>query len=123
LPRLDKKGETMSFRKAVLIAVGILCFAVVVVAEEKKGAEKITLNGGSMGNINFPHKGHQDGLKDCKICHDMFAQQPGIIAKLKADKTFKEKQVMNTLCLKCHKEKKEAGLKGGPTSCSECHVK
>ena len=30
---------------------------------------------------------------------------------------------MNKICIKCHKLKKKAGEKAGPTKCSQCHVK
>jgi hypothetical protein len=42
---------------------------------------------------------------------------------LKAEGTLKKKYVMNKLCTKCHKEKKNAGQKSGPTTCTKCHIK
>ena len=60
------------------------------------------------GNITFPHKKHQELLKDCKICH---AKGPGKIADLGKDWAHKT-------CKGCHEEKK-----AGPTKCSECHKK
>jgi len=111
--------------KAVILL--ILCFmlaAVIAVAEQNKGAGKITLKGNSMGDITFPHQQHQAALKDdCKACHDLFPQEPGSIEKYKAEKKLIKKQVMNTHCLKCHREKKKEGVKTGPTSCSQCHNK
>ena len=60
------------------------------------------------GNIAFPHKKHQELLKDCKACH---AQAPGKIAELNKDWAHKT-------CKGCHETKK-----AGPTKCSECHKK
>ncbi len=113
----------MNTKKIVIIAFGILCIAVFAIAEQNKGAEKIVINGANMGDIAFPHLQHQTALTDCKLCHELFAQEPGIIVKMKAEKKLEAKQVMNTQCIKCHKEKKDAGVKSGPTSCSVCHKK
>jgi hypothetical protein len=33
------------------------------------------------------------------------------------------KQVMNKLCVQCHKERKKAGDTSGPTTCTQCHRK
>ena len=60
------------------------------------------------GNIQFPHKKHQEILKDCSKCH---SKAPGKIAELGKDWAH------NT-CKKCHSE----GGKG-PTKCGECHKK
>ena len=60
------------------------------------------------GNVAFPHKKHQENLKDCKICHK---KVPGKIEGF--DKNFAHK-----LCKGCHEKKKV-----GPTKCAECHVK
>lgn len=90
-------------------------------AEENRGAEKILLSGGRNGNIPFPHRMHQTDLNDCNICHSLFAQKSGSIDAMKASGELKKMQVMNTLCTKCHKQKKRAGEKAGPTSCKGCH--
>ena len=92
-------------------------------ATENQGAEKIELDGGQRGNVHFPHRQHQKNLGDCKICHTVFPQEPGAIAKLKAQGKLKKKHVMNKLCTKCHREKKKAGQKSGPTTCTKCHIK
>ncbi len=112
----------MNKKKIFLIAFGVLCIAVFAIAEQNKGAEKIVINGANMGDIAFPHLEHQTVLGDCKLCHDLFPQEPGIIVKMKAESKLKAKQVMNE-CIACHKEKKKEGVKTGPTSCSACHKK
>ena len=47
----------------------------------------------------------------------------GSIKALKAEGKLKKKHVMNKLCTKCHKQKKKAGQKSGPTTCKKCHIK
>jgi hypothetical protein len=87
------------------------------------GAPEIVLNGGSLGNVHFPHQRHQQTLVDCKLCHSLFPQKPGAIEALMAQGKLAKKEVMNTLCVKCHKDRKKAGEKAGPTTCTTCHVK
>jgi hypothetical protein len=91
-------------------------------ADTGKGAKEIVIPGGSQGNIKFPHQQHQEALKDCMLCHDLFPQQAGAIQDLKQKGTLTQKQVMNKQCLKCHRSKKEAGEKSGPVMCKECHA-
>lgn len=62
----------------------------------------------NMGNVTFPHKMHQELLKDCKVCH---ANTPGKIEGFCKD-------VAHKLCIDCHKSK---GM--GPTTCKSCHKK
>jgi len=92
-------------------------------ATQNKGAADIEINGGKRGNVPFPHHQHQAQLGDCKICHSVFPQKSGSIQELKAEGKLKKKYVMNKLCTKCHKEKKKAGQKSGPTTCTKCHIK
>ncbi|MEZ4526720.1 MAG: cytochrome c3 family protein [Desulfobacterales bacterium] len=113
----------MNTKKIFLIAFGVLCMAVLAIAEQNRGAEKIVLKAGNMGDVTLPHQQHQTALGDCKLCHDLFAQEAGIIDKMKAESKLKAKQVMNDQCIACHKEKKKEGVKTGPTSCSACHKK
>ena len=103
----------------------ILAGAMVVdsMATQNKGAANIEIDGGKRGNVPFPHHQHQAQLGDCKICHSVFPQKSGSIKELKAEGTLKKKYVMNKLCTKCHKEKKRAGQKSGPTTCTKCHIK
>lgn len=97
--------------------------AVSIPAVENKGAEQITISGGSRGNVSFPHHLHQNRIADCNACHATFPQQPGAIDDLKRNGKLAPKQVMNKLCLKCHREKTSAGEKSGPTTCNQCHQK
>ena len=91
--------------------------------EQDRGAKDIELNGGKRGNVLFPHHIHQEKLVDCQICHSIFEQKSGSIEELKAQGKLKKKHVMIKLCTKCHKEKKRAGEKTGPTKCKKCHIK
>ena len=98
-------------------------FGAVSAQPQNPGAAEIVLDGGTSGNVTFPHQRHQTKLADCNICHSLFPQKAGAIAELKAQGKLARKQVMNELCTKCHREKKQAGEKTGPTSCTTCHVK
>ena len=110
--------------KLAVIVAGLLIFsAVAAFAVVNTGAESITLDGGSKGEITFPHREHQDTLKDCKACHDVFPMELGVIKKLKVAKELKRKQVMNKTCIQCHRDRKKAGESYGPTSCNDCHAK
>jgi len=109
---------------SLLVAALIAGFSVALtMADQNKGAANIKINAGKKGKVPFPHRQHQDRLGDCKICHSVFPQKPGSIAELKAAGKLKKKYVMNKLCTKCHKEKKRAGQRSGPTKCTTCHLK
>jgi len=109
---------------SLLVAALIAGFSVALtLANQNKGAANIELNAGKRGDVPFPHRQHQDQLGDCKICHSVFPQKSGSITELKAEGKLKKKYVMNKLCTKCHKEKKRAGQKSGPTTCTKCHIK
>lgn len=101
----------------------ILFFCAAVFGAEEKNEAKILLHGGNNGEVSFDHKLHQTILKDCSLCHMLFPQETGGIQKSVKEGKLKEKQVMNTLCINCHKEKKKAGVKAGPVTCSRCHSK
>ncbi len=93
-----------------------------VFAAENKGAKEIQLNGGTRGPVPFPHERHQEVVGDCRACHDLFPQEPGAIDSLKSQEKLAQQQVMNKLCLQCHRAKKAAGkTKYGPLTCSQCH--
>jgi len=62
----------------------------------------------SMGKVTFPHKKHQEMLKNCKKCHE---KGPGKIEGFGKDWAHKN-------CKGCHTE-----MAKGPTSCSGCHKK
>ena len=93
------------------------------VATQNRGAAEINLPGGTRGLVPFPHHRHQDKLGDCEICHSVFPQKAGIIGELKAQGKLKKMHVMNTLCIKCHRQKKIEGVKAGPTTCTKCHIR
>jgi hypothetical protein len=92
-------------------------------ADVNKGAEKMELYGGKKGKIPFSHHLHQERLVDCNTCHTLFPQVAGSIEKMKSEGKLKKKQVMNTLCIKCHKSLKKAQKDHGPVTCSKCHLK
>lgn len=92
-------------------------------AAPNTGAAEIKLEGGTSGPAFFPHQRHQQALGDCMACHSLFPQQAGSITALKAEGKLKAKQVMNTQCVKCHNERKNAGQKTGPITCTTCHSK
>ncbi|MBF0378505.1 MAG: cytochrome c3 family protein [Desulfamplus sp.] len=108
----------------IIAALSFMIFiASFVSAAENRGGATLTVDGGSKGSITFPHKAHQDGLKDCNICHSTFPQELGVIKKLKDKKELDKKKVMNEVCLKCHKEYKAASKPYGPINCNGCHGK
>jgi hypothetical protein len=88
-----------------------------------RGAAEILLDGGTSGPVAFPHQRHQEKLPDCNVCHAAFPQKAGVIADLKVQGKLARKQIMNEQCTRCHKEKKQAGEKAGPTTCTSCHAK
>jgi len=106
----------------VLLFMVSMTIAVAVQAENK-GAENISIFGGSRGDVPFPHHAHQNRLKGCNTCHAAFPQEADGIKAMKVAGKLKPKQVMNKQCVKCHKEQKKAGNPTGPTTCSTCHVK
>lgn len=105
---------------SILIAALMIFAAALVVAAENRGGEKLTIDA-SKGAVTFPHKEHQDNLKDCKLCHATFPQELGVIKKMKEKKELERKQVMDGVCLKCHKDYKAAGKDHGPINCNGCH--
>lgn len=103
----------------ILSITGVL----LVQAGENKGAENMVLEGGSSGPVPFPHHRHQIAVAQCDSCHALFPQEKDGIGKRKADGQLASKQVMNKLCVQCHKERKKAGNASGPTTCTQCHRK
>lgn len=108
-----------------LLVVGVFSVwrGAVFAQTQNTGAAEIVIDGGTSGNVTFPHQRHQAKLGDCTICHSAFPQKARAIEDLKAQGKLAKKQVMNEQCIKCHREKKQAGEKTGPTSCTTCHVK
>lgn len=80
---------------------------IVVTAVMALAADTITLPAKN-GDISFPHKKHQELLKDCKTCHE---KGPGKIEGFGKDWAHKT-------CKGCHETKQ-----AGPTKCAECHKK
>ena len=89
------------------ISAVVAMFAVTAFAGAAFASDVIDLPA-SMGKVSFPHKKHQEMLKDCKKCHE---KGPGKIAELGKDWAHKT-------CKGCHTE-----LKKGPTGCKDCHKK
>ncbi|MEW6673811.1 MAG: cytochrome c3 family protein [Thermodesulfobacteriota bacterium] len=101
-----------------ILATGVAIGA----AEVKNGAKEIELSGGSLGNVSFPHRRHQEALDNCNNCHNLFPQTAGAIQELINQEKLKKKDVMNQ-CTKCHKELASFEKKGGPVKCKDCHQK
>lgn len=111
-----------------LLFIGVFLTAAVglapqVLGAQNRGAKEMKLTGGRRGEVPFPHFDHQNRLGDCKVCHSLFPQAKGSLEALKAEGKLKGKQVMNKLCIKCHKAEKQAGKQSGPTTCTKCHVR
>jgi len=107
----------------VLVIAMSAAWAAAAGSSQDRGAPEIILEGGTSGKVAFPHQRHQEKLTDCNICHAAFPQKAGAIEELKAQGRLAKKQIMNEHCTKCHKEKKQAGVPAGPTTCTTCHVK
>lgn len=90
-------------KKGILFAVA----AAIIGASSAMAADVITLPAKN-GDIAFPHKKHQEVLKDCKVCH---AKGPGKIEGFGKDWA-------HTTCKGCHTAKGQ-----GPTKCGDCHKK
>ncbi len=112
----------MKSKLPVIFIIGIILAPLLLFAAQDRGTKEIILSGGKKGDVPFPHRIHQVVLKDCAKCHNLFPQASGSIEKLKANKKLKAKQVMKE-CKNCHKAKKRAGEKTGPTGCKACHSK
>jgi len=112
----------MTRGRKIIVLAGILILFSTFLWAQNKGAKDITIQGGVTGNVPFKHHLHQNSLKDCNVCHNLFPQTPGIILKLKSEGKLESKKVMNQ-CQKCHREKINAGVKSGPVTCKSCHIK
>jgi len=101
----------------------VIGLAVYVNAMEK-GAETVIFEKGRMPAVTFDHHMHQDKLdNECNACHDLFPMKAGIIKEMITEEKLKKQQVMNSKCVKCHKDRKKQGLEAGPTKCTACHVR
>ena len=108
--------------KSLLVLVFLLLLIHPLSAMDR-GGESLEIDGGSKGNILFPHRVHQDVLGNCKVCHDFFAQKKGAIAESVTKGDLKKKQIMNKTCIQCHRDRKKAGQSFGPINCNDCHKK
>ncbi len=106
----------------ILASVAVFSFFCYASAEDKKGASEMILDGGSKGEIAFPHSRHQNTLGTCGSCHNLFPKRTGSIQELISTGKIAKKQTMNQ-CRDCHREMKKAGKATGPTSCKKCHNK
>ncbi|GAB6905696.1 putative cytochrome C3 [Desulfosarcina cetonica] len=104
----------------VILLVGAVA---ICAAAANRGPADMQLFGGNQGKVPFSHARHQDRLGDCNVCHSVFPQTHASIEKMKAAGSLKPKQVMNTQCIKCHRQEKKAGNPHGPLTCRTCHVK
>lgn len=94
--------------KKISAVVAMLAVTAFAGAAFAAGPETIELPA-SMGKISFPHKMHQEMLKDCTKCH----------ANAKGGKIEGfGKEWAHKTCKGCH-----AAMKKGPTSCKDCHKK
>ncbi|MCJ7686209.1 MAG: cytochrome c family protein [Desulfobacteraceae bacterium] len=112
----------MTTKLFLTIMSGMFLVTSIAISDQNKGAATIVLQGGSSGNVSFPHHRHQNALDDCNLCHGMFPQNPGSIERLKVEGKLKKKEVMEK-CRTCHREKADKGERAGPTRCRGCHQK
>ena len=91
---------------------------------QNTGSSVVIFEKGKMPQVAFPHHLHQQKLNnECNLCHDLFPMQAGVIKEMILQEKLKKQQVMNSKCLKCHKDRLQAGLAAGPVKCTECHVR
>ena len=104
-----------------IIGVFIAIFFTGALADIDPGPDTMVLNGGTIGDVPFPHRVHQKTLGDCNICHAIFPHEVGSIDRLKGEAVLKKKAVMKQ-CVQCHRKKSTAGEKAGPIRCKTCHT-
>ncbi|MFW5908672.1 MAG: cytochrome c3 family protein [Desulfosalsimonas sp.] len=114
------------FLAGVFLTALIFNFAAVPAKTSEKeakdtGAEMISLEGGALGKVGFPHLLHQQALGSCKECHELYPAENGAIITLQKTGEIKRQQVMNTRCIKCHVERKSVSKPSGSTKCARCH--
>ena len=111
-------------KTALFLTIILAMFLVtsIAISDQNKGAATIVLQGGSSGNVSFPHHRHQNALGDCNLCHGLFPQNAGSAERLKAEGKLKKKEVMEQ-CRTCHRKRADKGKRAGPTSCKGCHQK
>ena len=115
-----KRGELVNKRYLFVLSV-IIFFTVFSVAVLSQQAV-MNLEGGSLGDVSFPHQKHQKVISKCDACHGLFPKEKGIIQKNIAEKKLKKKKVMGQ-CVDCHKERATDNKMVGPVKCKGCHKK
>jgi hypothetical protein len=130
----------MSKKSLILLVVTAITLSLALtvsmsIAEQNKGEAEITLNPDGKKPANFPHKDHQDRLKDCGVCHHTAVDgkktplaEGDAVAKCDtchnadfANETLRKwKDVGHGLCKDCHTKMK---ADGAPTKCGACHPK
>jgi hypothetical protein len=81
--------------------------ALVVLCSPGNGfAADVILLPSESGNVVFPHKKHQESVRDCKVCHKT---SPGTIKESGQYRPHK-------LCIGCHEKERS-----GPVNCVDCH--
>lgn len=90
-------------KKSLIALVALIAFAGSAFA-----GDVIEFAAPAKGKVAFPHKKHQQLLKDCKKCHE---GAPGKIAGFGKDWAHKN-------CKDCHSK-----MGKGPKGCGDCHKK
>ncbi|MBS3755437.1 MAG: cytochrome c3 family protein [Desulfobacterales bacterium] len=85
------------------------------------GAASMQLEGGTLGDVPFPHRLHQENINECSSCHELFPRESGAIRAQQKAGALKKQKVMNDQCIKCHLARSSAGKSAGPTKCGTCH--
>ncbi|MCF8037658.1 MAG: cytochrome c family protein [Desulfobacteraceae bacterium] len=109
------------FLLAAVISVSGIAAASSGQKASDKGAEAMTLEGGTLGDVPFPHRLHQENVNECSSCHELFPQESGAIRAQQKVGELKKQKVMNDQCIKCHLARSSAGKSAGPTKCGKCH--
>jgi len=113
----------MKLKTLFVFVIAVFFITTLGVAVENNGDRTKELFGGDRGKVSFGHRLHQEKLGGCNDCHSVFPKERGAIESMKKKGTLKPKEVMNKVCIKCHRADKRAGKKTGPLICSKCHVK
>lgn len=124
--RFNGTQKAMAVRRwtsGIIMAVAVIFSFVALAAAANRGPEKIDIFGGNLGKVPFPHADHQNRIKDCKVCHSLFPEQHDAIKEMAEKGTLAPKKVMNTLCIKCHRQAKMDAKPHGPLTCKKCHIK
>lgn len=108
--------------KHLILTIVVTSLLFTASASYAGGTAELTIDGGKKGAVAFLHKKHQQRIGDCSVCHSSFPQKQNAIKTAKEKKQLKKMQVMNSICLKCHRDYKRAGKASGPVSCSGCHT-